>query len=100
MKVKSMNLIYFSPTGTTKTIIQGIARGINQSSVELMDITKPNIRKQQLHILANQLLVVAVPVYVGRIPALVTKWLNTIKAHNTPVVCIVVYGNREYDDAS
>ncbi|PKL60932.1 MAG: ferredoxin, partial [Methanomicrobiales archaeon HGW-Methanomicrobiales-4] len=26
-------------------------------------------------------------------------WLHAIKAHNTPVVCVVVYGNRVYEDA-
>lgn len=82
-------------------IIQGIAHGIDldQSAVELIDITKPNARKQQLQTAENELLIVAVPVYVGRVPALLNKWLHTIKARNTPTVCIVVYGNREYDDA-
>ena len=99
MKIQSLKLVCFSPTGTTKTIIQGVAHGINQSTVELIDITKPNARQQQLQTLEDELLVVAVPVYVGRVPALLNEWLHTIKAHNTPTVCIVVYGNREYDDA-
>lgn len=34
MKIQSLKLVYFSPTGTTKTVIEGIARGINQSPVE------------------------------------------------------------------
>ncbi len=99
MKIQSLKLVCFSPTGTTKAIIQGVARGINQSTVELIDITKPNARKQQLQTSENELLVVAVPVYVGRVPALLIEWLHAIKARNTPAVCIVVYGNREYDDA-
>ncbi len=99
MKIKSLKLVCFSPTGTTKAIIQGVARGINQCTVELIDITKPNARKQQLQISENELLIVAVPVYMGRVPALLTEWLHSIKAHNTPAVCIVVYGNRAYDDA-
>ncbi|MTI84105.1 MAG: ferredoxin [Firmicutes bacterium] len=99
MKMKSLKLVCFSPTGTTKAVIQGIARGINQSTAELLDITKPEARNQQLQTSENELLVVAVPVYVGRVPALVNEWLNTIEAHNTPTVCVVVYGNRDYDDA-
>ena len=47
----------------------------------------------------NELLVVGVPVYMGRVPALVTEWLHAIAARNTPAVCVVVYGNRVYDDA-
>lgn len=99
MKIQSPKLVCFSPTGTTKAIIQGVARGINQSTVELIDITKPNARKQQLQTSENELLVVAVPVYKGRVPAIVIEWLQTIKTRNMPTVCIVVYGNRLYDDA-
>ncbi|MHC1723879.1 MAG: EFR1 family ferrodoxin [Aminipila sp.] len=99
MKIELLKLVYFSPTRTTEAIIQGVARGMNQSAVELIDITKPAVRKQQLQTSENELLVIAVPVYMGRIPALLSEWLNSIKAHNTPVVCIVVYGNRAYDDA-
>lgn len=98
MKIQSLKLVCFSPTGTTKLVTQGIMRGINQSNAQLLDITKPDARKEQLQTSENELLVVAVPVYVGRVPALVSDWLNTIECHNTPTVCVVVYGNRDYDD--
>jgi len=99
MKVQSLKLVCFSPTGTTKSIIQGIAHGISQSTVELIDITKPDARKQHLQTSENELLVVGLPVYMGRVPALLSEWLHAIKARNTPAVCIVVYGNRVYDNA-
>lgn len=99
MKIQSMKLVYFSPTGTTKAVVQGIARGINQCNVELLDITRPDARKRPLQTSENELLVVGVPVYMGRVPALLTEWLRAIKAHNTPAVCVVVYGNRVYEDA-
>jgi ferredoxin/menaquinone-dependent protoporphyrinogen IX oxidase len=99
MNIPSLILVYFSPTGTTKAIVQGIAHGINQSNVELLDITRPDVRKQPLQTSENELLVIGVPVYMGRVPALLTEWLHAIKAHNTPAVCVVVYGNRVYDDA-
>ncbi|AET68676.1 hypothetical protein Desor_3170 [Desulfosporosinus orientis DSM 765] len=99
MKIKSLKLVYFSPTGTTRRIIEGIARGINQSDVELVDITRPETRKQQLQTSEDELLVIGVPVYSGRVPSIAIDWIHKIKAHNTPTVCIVVYGNREYEDA-
>ena len=100
MKIQSVKLVCFSPTGTTKAIVQGIARGMNhQSCIELVDITKPDARKQQLHTSEDELLIVGVPVYIGRVPALLYEWLHEIKARNTPVVCVVVYGNRVYDNA-
>lgn len=99
MKIQSLKLVYFSPSGTTKTIIEGIARGFNQSSVETIDISKPEVRKQQLQTSENDLLVIGVPVYVGRVPAIAIDWLYTLQARSTPAVCVVVYGNRAYDDA-
>ena len=99
MKIESAKLVYFSPTGTTKAVVQGIAHGINAGTIELIEITKPDARKQPLMVSENELLVIGVPVYMGRVPALLIEWLNAIQAHNTPTVCVVVYGNRVYDDA-
>ena len=97
--MESVKLVYFSPTGTTKSVVQGIASGINSSTMELIDITKPDARKNPLLTSEKDLLVVAVPVYMGRVPELLNEWLNAIQAHNTPKVCVVVYGNRAYDNA-
>ena len=99
MKIDSLKLICFSPTGTSRTVIQSIARGINHSTVELIDITTPHARKEPLETSENGLLIVAVPVYMGRVPALLMEWLQAIRAHDTPAVSVVVYGNRVYDDA-
>lgn len=99
MKIQSLKLVYFSPTGTTKAVLQGIAKGINNVKIEYLDITKPNARKQTMNTSDDELLIVGVPVYMGRVPALLSDWLHAIKAHKTPVVCVVVYGNRVYDNA-
>lgn len=99
MKIDTLKLVYFSATGTTKTIIEAVARGIGHGTAETIDITKSSARKQHVQASANELLVIGVPVYVGRVPALVINWLRTLKASATPAVCIVVYGNREYGDA-
>ncbi len=99
MKTESLKLVCFSPTGTTKAVVQGIARGINHCNENCIDITRPGARKQSLKTSEDDLLVVAVPVYMGRVPALLGEWLQAIQTHNTPTVCVVVYGNRVYDDA-
>jgi len=99
MKITSLKLVYFSPTGTTKAIVQEIARGINLGNVELLDITRPDARIQPLQTSEKDLLLIGVPVYMGRVPGLLTEWLYAIKAQNTPAVCVVVYGNRVYEDA-
>lgn len=99
MDIKSVTLVYFSPTGTTKAAVQSISRGICHGTVEELDITRPDARNQTLRTSDHELLIVGVPVYMGRVPALVSSWLETLEAHGTPAVCVVVYGNRVYDDA-
>lgn len=99
MKIQLIKMVYFSPTGTTKSIIQGIGAGINHSSIELVDVTQKSARSSNLVLSENELLVIGVPVYMGRVPAVLSEWLHAIKANNTPVICVVVYGNRAYDDA-
>jgi ferredoxin len=99
MNIESVKLVYFSPTGTTKTVVQAIARGIDHGTVEVLDITLPASRLQPLQTSENEVLIVGVPVYMGRVPALLTDWLHAIKARNTPAVGVVIYGNRTYEDA-
>jgi ferredoxin len=99
MKIGTLKLIYFSPTGTTKQIVENIALGFTHSAMEIIDITKPEARKQKIETTKNDLLIIGVPVYFGRVQTTAIEWLQTIEAHNTPAVCVVVYGNREYDDA-
>ncbi len=99
MKIRSMKLACFSPTGTTKTVLEGIARGVGLEDVELVDITSPQARNASLEAQEDELLVVGVPVYMGRVPGLLSGWLGRIRANRTPAVCVVVYGNRVFDDA-
>jgi ferredoxin len=99
MEISSLKLVYFSPTGTTKEVVQEIACGIHPGTVEELDITRPGARIQPLRTSEKELLIIGVPVYMGRVPALVSEWLHTLQAHNTPAVCVVVYGNRAYEDA-
>jgi ferredoxin len=99
MEIQSAKLVSFSPTGTTKSVLRGIARGMNLSSAEFVDITKPEARAHPLDSSGDELLVVGVPVYMGRVPALLMDWLNDIRANGTPTVCVVVYGNRAFEDA-
>ena len=99
MNIESVKLVYFSPTGTSKAVVQGIARGLNPRIVEFIDITPSEARKQPLVCSEDELLVIAVPVYMGRVPAVASDWLNRIQANKTPAVCVVVYGNRAFENA-
>lgn len=99
MEIKSLKLVFFSPTGTTKKVVENIAKRVNVRPTKLIDITKPDSRNNFIETTEDELLIVAVPVYMGRVPALINEWLNNIKALKTPAVCVVVYGNRTFGNA-
>lgn len=99
MNIDSVKLVYFSPTGTTGAVVKGIAKGLGSGTLDTVDITRPEARTKPLEAAESDLLVVGVPVYMGRVPALLGDWLGMIRAGNTPVVCVVVYGNRAYENA-
>ncbi len=99
MNIKSVSCVYFSPTGTTKTIAENISQGINAERVEMIDITNLANREGGGLNFGNELVILATPVYYGRVPEVVASYLTSFKAEQTPAVLVVVYGNRDYDDA-
>ena len=99
MKVSSVKLIYFSPTGTTKKILEGIATGIGIENIEHVGMTLPDATIKPLENFTDELVVIGAPVYAGRLPDDAVKRFKRFSAQNTPAVIVVVYGNREYEDA-
>ena len=99
MKVTSVRPVFFSPTGTSEAVVKAIACGFDVPVAEPVDITRPEVRAHPLHAAPDELLVIGVPVYMGRIPALLEGWLASLEADKTPAVCVAVYGNRAFEDA-
>lgn len=48
---------------------------------------------------ADELAIIGVPVYAGRVAPLAVKRLEAIKGNNSPALIVVTYGNREFEDA-
>ena len=99
MKIQSVCCVYFSPTRTTKAIAESITQGINPEFVEMVDITKRSHRDS--HPLSGRcdVVILATPVYYGRVPEEIVPYLTSLKGKQTPVVLVVVYGNRAFEDA-
>ncbi|MCG8412148.1 MAG: EFR1 family ferrodoxin [Bacteroidales bacterium] len=99
MKIQSLKLVYFSPTGTTEKFVNSIAKGIKINTKSCYNLTNPKQRDTEIIAKENELLIVATPVYMGRVPAIIKECLTNIKANKTPVVFTAVYGNRTYGNA-
>ena len=99
MESKQINLIYFSATGTTRKVLESIAEGFGATQVEHINLTLPGSIQQTPPSFKNELAIIGAPVYGGRLPVDAIDRLKRLKANDTPTVLIVVYGNREFDDA-
>ena len=88
-------IIYFSPTHTSKRVAEAIAEGIAAEQVTTIDLT----RDMPKETLLQALTVIAVPVYTGHIPPVALRRMERLKGKHTPVVLVVVYGNRAYEQA-
>jgi flavodoxin len=98
MENEKLNIIYFSPTEATKLVITSIADGIKFQIVKYVNLLKKD--KIKKHKFSNdELIMIGVPVYSGRIPLTVIDRLRNFEADNAKVVLVVVYGNRHFDDA-
>lgn len=101
---KKINAMYFSPTGTTKKIVTAIAQKISENAgreiaINNIDFTLPGVRNEALSFMEEDVVIIGVPVYAGRVPNVLLKYLNSIADNGALAIPVVVYGNRDYDDA-
>ena len=95
MNIEKWIIAHFSPTGGTKKVADAIAAGLGTSVVE-WDLTKADATAT---LGENDALMAVLPVYAGRMPQISLERLSALKANGQKAVAVVVYGNREFDDA-
>ncbi|MBD5222394.1 MAG: 4Fe-4S binding protein [Bacteroidales bacterium] len=89
--------IYFSATGSTEEIVRDIS-GRFSGSYTLLNLTAPLPDGLCIEN-PDDLVVIGVPVYAGRVPAPAVASLRKISGRRQNCVLICVYGNRAFDDA-
>ena len=102
-----LHTVFFSPTGSSRSMAQETARVLEQELTQNMplargddwDWTFPEGRAAAHTLGAEDVLVFAFPVYAGRIPPLLVEPLKRLAGQGTRAVLLAVYGNRHYDDA-
>lgn len=97
MNPTKITAVYFSATFSTKQVVKHIAESFGAVDQEI-DLTRGSLN-QELNLDSTDLLVVGIPVYGGRVPAMAAERINAIKGDNTAAIIVCVYGNRDYDDA-
>lgn len=99
--INNIIALYFSPTRTTKRVVCAIAAetarvlGVTYSEI---DITTPAQREKVISFTENDLVIFGAPVYIGRMPNLISPFFKTINGNGALGIPVAVYGNRAYDD--
>lgn len=88
--------IVFSATGRTQRVVDIITKEWNEDKIKV-DLSQRDMK--DLYLNKNDVCLIAVPVYGGRIPTIASDHLKKIHGDNTTAIMVVVYGNRDYDDA-
>ena len=102
MERKKVWAVYFSATDTTKktvlTIADEAARLLGAER-EDYDFTLPGMRENGFAAGKDDLVIFGTPVYAGRVPNVLLKYLATIQGNGALAVPVVLFGNRNFDDS-
>jgi len=104
MKIKRVWGLYFSPTGGTEAILRLIAGEVArrlEKELLFVDFTRPENRRTDCRFGPDELVVVAAPVYAGRLPNKILPdfCARVLGCGSTPAVPVCVFGNRSFDEA-
>lgn len=92
-----LHSILFSPSGTTGKIVRMMTDSLGLES-NTYDLTVTACGETDMES-GDDIILMAAPVYAGRIPQLAAERFRSIKGRGQKAIVIVVYGNRDYDDA-
>ncbi|NCD11457.1 MAG: 4Fe-4S ferredoxin [Epsilonproteobacteria bacterium] len=98
MNIKKMHMVGFSPTHTTKTVLESIASGMDIADATLIDMTLPT-HAEAIRFGSEEVVIIGAPVYAGRLPVHAVERFRKLKGEHTLAIIVVVYGNREFEDA-
>ena len=102
MNKKKTWAVYFSATDTTKNMVCHLADRIAEltgTTREDYDFTLPKMREEGFTAEADDIVIFGTPVYAGRVPNVLLKYLKTINGNGALAVPVVLFGNRNFDDA-
>ena len=99
--MKTIHAMYWSATDTTKTVVCTVAAALaahTGTGYEAFDFTLPDARTSVKTFGPDDLVVFGTPVYAGRVPNVLVKYLHTVVGGGALAVPVVLFGNRNYDD--
>ena len=89
--------IVFSPTGGTKKV-SGLVAGALDGNTVTVDLTDSGLDFYEVSMTKDDVAVISVPSYAGRVPAVVVDRLGMVRGNGARAVLVCVYGNRAFED--
>ncbi|MBN2284829.1 MAG: 4Fe-4S binding protein [Tissierellales bacterium] len=99
MEIKRIVSLYFSPNRGTKKIVSLMAKNLDAEKKEEINLTLKKDRLVERAFGTDDLVIVGLPVYSGRIPSISNEIFDNLRGNGALAVALAVYGNRDYDDA-
>jgi len=87
--------VFFSPSGTTKKVLEIMADNFDGEK-SICDLLYFNDKKEFTE---EELVIVGMPVFAGRIPKTARERLSRLTGNNTKAIAVVNYGNAHVSDA-
>jgi ferredoxin len=98
----NITTMHFSPTGTTRKVVTRLA---SQTALQLaapiireIDFAQKKARQESYEFCPEDLLIIGVPVYAGRVPNVLKDFIGSIQGNGAKAVAVVLFGNRSFDD--
>ena len=89
--------IVFSPTGGTEKV-SGLVTGALDGNTVTVDLTDSGQDFRAVSLTKDDVAVISVPSYAGRVPAVVVDRLGMVRGNGARAVLVCVYGNRAFED--
>ena len=89
--------ICFSPTGGTKRVSSMLCRALADETVTV-DLTAREVDFGRVALTGEDIALIAVPSYSGRVPAIAAARLEAMHGNGARAILVCVYGNRAYED--
>ena len=102
MEIRRVVAAYFSPTGNTEKLAKAMAQVVAEAAgvqPETLDFTRPEARDEIYEFAEDDLLIIGLPVYAGRLPNKILPFVqNNLKSGGALSLPFVCFGNRAFDD--
>ena len=87
----------FSPTGGTEKV-SGLVAGALDGNAVTVDLTDSGQDFREVSMTKDDVAVISVPSYAGRVPAVAVERLGMVHGNGARAVLVCVYGSRAFED--